>query len=478
MNAIEMRHHLDWMYPVEAAANVSYYRGDHWQGSAGWIGPLPPGNAANYAERLNELRRLFTSHNIIRQVVERHVAALLRNPPDWDIPLDQSTQDALLGFWDRVDAGRRLGEALAYALTAAFPDRTTLEQISGRGYLRLYVPQRWTQGGRLIPGTVQDWLSRIVLEAPHPRQAVLYRDPETEQSVGYYTWQKSPTARERWGEVVQLEGDTTLIQVYLNDIPVADPAQLSLGGRLTHYQLETPLLITEQIRSLQRGINLTLTQMHRNAIQAGYPMYAISNANLDPSQPLTLGPGRVVTLNGLAVQDSMGNFAGYTSPTIQRFDPIPPDALTATIDHDIRLILTEVRQLHVLLYADSTASGEARIQALTDFAASLAASKLALEHAIRWLLETTLALAYALSGQTYPEPQITATLRPYLGDVPADKQAQAIALYNAGLLSRETAIQWVGIEEPEVELERIQREKQQEITPAPPTPAELANLEL
>lgn len=478
MNAIEMRLYLSRMYPPEAAMNVAYYHGDHWQGGAGWIGPLPPSSAANYAERLNELRRLFTSHNIIRQVVERHTAALLRNPPDWDIPLDQPTQDALLAFWDRTDAGRRLGEALAYALTSAFPDPRTLEPISGRGYLRLYIPQRWTQGGRLIPGTVQDWLERIVLEAPHPRQAVLYHDPETDRNVGYYTWQKSLTARERWGETVQLEDDTTLIQVYLNDVPFAKPARLELGGRLTHYQLETPLLITEQIRSLQQGINLTLTQMHRNAIQAGYPMYAIGNANLDPSQPLTLGPGRVVTLNGLAVQDSMGNFAGYTSPTLQRFDPVPPDALTATIDHDIRLILTEARQLHVLLYADSTASGEARIQALTDFAMSLAASKLALEHAIRWTLETTLALAYALSGQPYPEPKITATLRPYLGDVPADKQAQAIALYNAGLLSRETAMQWVGVEEPEMELERIQQEKQREITPAPPSPAELANLEL
>jgi hypothetical protein len=123
-------------------------------------------------------------------------------------------------------------------------------------------------------------------------------------------------------------------------------------------------------------------------------------------------------------------------------------------------MLEETQHLHAIIAGDAAASGESRRQARADFVGSLADTTTQIERAGRWLLETLLAMASAFANQPGRYESLRATLDCQIdaGPMTADDQ-QAIRDNNeAGLLSDETAMTMLGIEDVAAERQRIASE--------------------
>src|SRR5690242_19683550 len=61
------------------------YGGDHWDRGYGYIGPLPVEDDPNQSMIMQTLKRQFTPRNVIKEVVDRAVDALVGRSPDYQI---------------------------------------------------------------------------------------------------------------------------------------------------------------------------------------------------------------------------------------------------------------------------------------------------------------------------------------------------------------------------------------------------------
>src|SRR6185503_16777747 len=69
------------------------YKGDHWQGGWGWAGPMVGQDHPEYQRLWGEIMKMFTSRNIIRDVVETHVNGVLGRPMRWSLVPVRATKD-------------------------------------------------------------------------------------------------------------------------------------------------------------------------------------------------------------------------------------------------------------------------------------------------------------------------------------------------------------------------------------------------
>lgn len=207
-----------------------FYEGDHWQAGEAWTG-LRPAKDDNSREIYIRLRRLFTSKNVVKEIVRRHRGAVLGTSPNWTLTPTEA-RGRLRRFLDaslrrvrralkiaepepepepqpqpqnqpppaRTDEQRveRLAEIDA-ALVAWWDGRSAHDKLrqavtkllyAGRGSLRLFVPP-----GRIDPQTgqpkrpvrtLEDALDLIHVMSPDVEQCRVHTDPETQDQVGVY----------------------------------------------------------------------------------------------------------------------------------------------------------------------------------------------------------------------------------------------------------------------------------------------------
>ena len=221
-------------------------------------------------------------------------------------------------------------------------------------------------------------------------------------------------------------------------------------------------------------LNLAKTMLARNVVLGGFLERIILNAQLPgeyvedattkkktfvPS-PLKTGAGTTNVLAGLPVSDATGRVTGYATPTVMYRDPVPVTTFNDTADAAYQGMLEEVHQLHAAIAGDATASGESRRQARADFEASLGATISEVEAAGRWLLETALAMAAAFANQPgrFDSLRATFTCRVDSGPISADEQKETRENVAAGLLSKETGMVRVGIDDTDAEKAKIAAE--------------------
>lgn len=471
--------------PAWLIANAAYYAGDHWQQGNAWSGPIPPEGHALYQKTLLEIKRAFTSKNAVAETTDRHRDAVIGVEPAWSLtprrplaegegptPDEQALIDeaeaALTTWWDERGALDTLQEAVAVLLYAA------------RSPLRLYVPsgllEEREDGSMAVPvGALEESLERIWFEAPDVRSCAVHTDDDTKAKIGVFLFEQEDV---RKAELCYLDGGATVICIVGGE--TEQESRLDLGGRLTIYEIDRALLITEQVRQSQNLLNLALTMLQRNVIQGGFLERTFFNTQMpgkyadDPTtgertfepDPLHVGPGVTSFFAAIEYEDTDGK-KQFLNPSVVYRDPVTIDTFTGTRDHAYRNILEETRQLYALLTGDAQASGESRKQALVDFEASLRKTKTQTERALRWLLETVLAMAAQFSGQPgrFAGLRVDAECRLDLGPVSAYDQESAIKLRDAGFISTETGMSRVGVDDVDAEKTRIAAEQ-----PVPPPP--------
>lgn len=476
-------------------ANRLFYMGDHWQGAAGWAGPMLNDRHELYRQTIIEIQRAFVSKNAIAEVVNRHVGGVAGREPMWSLTVRRSLAEgekpspeeqrlidegeSLLTTWWDGQQGVVSSEDELVGAHKALQTAVATMLLSRRGLLRLFVPPgQLDENGQVRREALEQSIKKIFVHHPEPAQAAVVVDKAQMARLGCYVYEEQ---KKQKGELTYLDQGRTVVRIISegDDAPGVGGV-LDLNGRLTMYEMRRPLLITEQVQQLQRGVNLALTMLQRNVVQAGFLERTFFNTQLpgkevpDPDnpgqtkfvpQPLHVGAGVTNFLSGVTSEDSEGNVQVLTPSVVYR-DPVAVDTFVATREAMYRSLLEEVQQLHALISGDATASGESRKQARGDYEGSLLLTKSEVNAALRWLLETVLAMAAVFSGQPgrFAGLRVNAEARVNLGPMAADDQKMIMDQVDKGLLSKETGRSKLGVEDTEAEAERVASEAQGEKT--------------
>lgn len=482
--------------PQWAEENLAFYKGDHWQAGMGWSGPMLDSTDANYARTMERIGNGFVSVNAIGEIVDRHVGGLLGRTPNFytavrrplatgeDVTADEQTlideADALLAGWWNGQRGVMpdddQGIRVCTPLEVAKRFCTNL-LLARRASLRLFlspgaIGADEETGQPAVPKlTAEEALANLYLQQPEPGQAGVYINQKTLRPAGVFRYE-DPETGEEFVEFCYLSatgtpGQTTIgrpgetvIKVFGREGAGESAATLDLGGRLTIYEAQRPELVDDSIRRAQRALNKAKTMGSRNLDQGGFLERLFMNAQMpgtwnDDMSEFTpaafqVGAGTANFLVGIPITDEQGRVTGYTTPTPYWKDPVPTTVFEQAAGGFYRDILGMADQTYALIAGDATSSGESRIQAKDDYRRSLLTTKGQIDAAVRWVLETVLAMAAVFAGTPgrYAGLQVVADSQIDLGVLSAGEFGRVIAAHGANLLSRETAMRRIGVESP------------------------------
>lgn len=478
--------------PSGYAANKRLYAGDAWLDGLGWLGPRPSAGEADAASVLLEIRRAFVSKNAVKEVVNRHRGGVIGQEPQWKLTvrraLGKVTEVQDDGTTKEVDeqpteAEQALIAEAEAALTEWWDERgahgelkraTVAVLLAHRGLLRLFVPPGLLINGSVPRADLTTSMGRVYLHAPDPTQATVTTDAATQQQAGIYVYadEEADKQKNERAELVYLDDlGRTVIRILGGEQEDA-AAPLDLGGHLTIYELERDALITPQVRQLQALLNMALTMLARNSVLGGFLERILLNVQLPGHyegegldrrfipDTFRVGAGTTNALMGATYTDEQG-MTRMASPSVVYRDPVPVVTFVDTKREAYMGILEETDQLHALISGDATASGESRKQARADFKTSLLDTQAELNQAGRWLLETVLAMGAAFSGQPgrFAELRAVFECRLDTGPISSDDQREVRENVKAGLLSEETGMAEIGVQDVDAEKAKIAEER-------------------
>jgi hypothetical protein len=488
--------------PSFAISATDFYSGDHWQSSRGFIGQLPPSKLPGSAQIKADIEAAFVSENVIKEVVNTHVGGILGREPSWSfLPAaaqttadrDQETGDTLTPWWNKRKALKDLQKALRIAL------------CEGIAVRRLFLPrvingQPVTPGTRVTARDLATALDSIYFETTTADRGGVFTDPDTQQQIGVFLYEEHDANGDVSANCAELSflnanGDTVCRIVRDKGDPT-DVGVYELGGHLLVYQIELEQMISEQVQSSQRSLNLAHTMMMRNVNLAGHRGVTVTNAQ--PPLPATdkvsvseattkvagrfpgtfkAGTGAVNFLMGVPIYSEDGEtIVGYTNPNVNVMEPVAVDSFQKTIAEEKQAIYSQCHQRHVMIVDKADTSGRAREVARKEYERSLKASKVELDACGRWQLEVALRLAGQMINQSAKYLKLRADFNCLIdAGLPDPAFIQQVLVMRAPggqrlqpIISDETARNLCGVEDAAAELARIQNEALQ--PPADPTP--------
>lgn len=466
----------------EQQATLDFLDGDHWQQGRAWVGP-PDADILNRVKILEQkIRPIFVSKNIVKEIVEAHRDAVIGQEPDWS----GATREALPQGQEPGRQAQALIDKATMLLTewwdakhiqGALQDATTNLLATGRGELRLVVPPGYiAENGTPLPGNLNEWMGRIFLEAPDIDNVGFIEDENTRQQAAVFAIDKDGEKRV---EVCFVDANSkTIIRKWIGEQEQTE-GSVDINGNLLIFEMQRETLVTEQIRQNQALFNTTLTMRTRNVGVGGFPERTFLNARppshleRDPDDAgkqievfddFKVGPGVTNFVVGNTIEDENGNARTISNASVSYRDPVKVDTFEATEKAAYQNILEEARQLHRLIARDATASGESRVQARADFVTSLRDTKTQVDAAGRWILETALALAAALSNSKDNFKSIRFRFESELdtGPLSADER-RLIREETEGdkpLRSVKSAIKLLGTDDPQAMIDEILSERE------------------
>lgn len=503
---------------AEHKANTGFYSGNHWQKGEGWIGEKPSVMLEGFASAaigLEKIRLGFVSENVIAEADDRHVAGILGREVNFDfvpealfrlrrkkVPdlpekgsvAEQADED-LTSWWNEDRPKDKLKEALLIALNE---ERASLRFIIPRGL-------RDEKGEIPIQPTIPDALNFLFVDVVPSDKCGVFVDPETQRKFSVYFYESNSSASQtsdlndgyRYNgeessfpqnskssvlEISWVENGLTNLQIISDDPNLAQERfTCDLGGRLWMYELRRKPLITEQVRSIQRALNLALTMEMRNVNMAGSreryflnvqrPTETVqvrdateSSGYREETRPLPglpVGAGASPFLNGVLIKNEKGETIDRADPNVSITEPVDVTTFVQTHDQYYAAILSQCQQIHVLISKDATASGRSREQARAEFESSLRLSKEVVDDAGRWMLETALRLASHLCNQTATYAGLRCDFNAIIqtGQISPEERTANRDDVKAGLLSKETSMSRAGVEDTNAEKKLIAGDK-------------------
>jgi len=476
---------LEGRYSEQAQTNLDFLNGNHFGGDDGtyWVGPRRTAQDVLYRESMAEIQRTFVSHNVVAEVTNRHVNGVLSRELHWgfvpDRPLKETTsinpdtgqetkerekptpaeqtlideaQAALMRWWEMRSVSQILQQALAGGLSIM------------RSPLRIYVPPGLlSEGGTLhaddlIMAMEFIWLQFLGFDEDALQfiipTATVYTDKKTRKDIGVFSYKEDEATIL---EVTYLdELGNTVIRTMDDKGDTQPPIVIPLKKRLTMFEMQRFALISQQIISQQKALNMTLTMKQRNAVQGGFLERVLMNVKVpgstDPEtgeftpDPLYVGAGTTNLFQSETFTDTEGKTFVLPGSVTYR-DPVAANTFIETENSQYTGMLQETHQLHYTLASEGSVSGESRKQARDSFQKDLLYSASKVETLTRWVLETVLALGANFSGA----PDRFIGLRAYVqvkvdsGPVSADDMRVAAEMRERGIWDWETAASATGV---------------------------------
>lgn len=456
---------------------IKFYEGDHWQDGNGWIGPWPAEKAApGSALAIGEIKRAFVSHNAIKETVGRQRSALLSRAIQVTVTkLQNALKDTQAG--QAGDAEAELLQSTLRAWIEREDTATAIEQavtnsiLADRSSLRFYLPPAALSGSTLRQHDLSAAHKALYLDAVPVGKAGIYVERTERTRIGLYI---DPDIG--YAEIAyRMRGDTdvTIRQLYANQ-EASKHHQVRLGWLPIYEILQGDTFVTDQMVSQQKALNLAESLFPRNAVTAGFLERVVTNSKIEGktitdedgnerfvAYPIQWGAGVTNFFTGLKTKGQNGQDS-YTTPEINYHDPVPPDTFTQTSRHHYERILGEANQLHYLIAGDATASGASRVTAMSAHVISVLRAKAIVDRALTWVVQEATAYFELLTGQPgrwTDRYKIQAEAVAEFGPISSEMIASSIAASKAKLLSRQTAMSWIGVTDPKAEEAQIGTEE-------------------
>jgi hypothetical protein len=479
---------------------------DHFQKGKEWVGP-------GDAEVNTTIEKQFAPEDAIGEVLANvsnafsepqvGVAPIVPTPEGATVSptvaaLMQEAEGLLTDWWDEQNLQEHIMSRLR---TSAW---------AGRAGLRLWVPARFMVRGadgvvRFRPAaTMAEALSYIKVVAPAPHEAMILTDPNTQERVAVYldeevVWGTDGTAKETFkraeliyldpARTVDVSAYTIIRQVYSDPKRQSTKALLPLGGYLLFAEMVADNLITEPVMRMQRQLNMMNTLVTRMGETAAFRERYIINARPQGIRyPYTegdtlydnafletddenrtwqvvptersLGAHTTTELVGLPQSNDRGDTKTYATPSVVFADPVDPKPYLEATEASRRKILRMAAQGHLGGISNAEASGIAYEQARSVFAKDLNKRRIAEEGMLRYTLSGLLALAEVICGQQgkYTR-QLRTTVDQHVNPGPRSPDLVRLDMesYDHGLLSDDTAMSRLGVEDVVAEKGRIRQ---------------------
>jgi len=463
--------------PAINESNALYAAGDHWQGGEGWSGPLPDPNSPVFDSVLGDIERVFVSRDTLKEIRLRERWALTGNAWTWVLldaegkPLAEAEAVELRAHIERWLEDKQIISTVADALEKS--GWSGDDGIPGRGLLRFYIPEERLNNGKAEAEDMGMALDLIELESPESEQGVVFVDADSGyEPAGFVEWTEEFGGDEfDRAEIVYLNDQkiTVLESLIASDAVKAGKVELNLGGRLTMYQMERPLLIDASLRSMQRFMNSSLTAFQSAVSSSGWRedyfmgvMPPGSWVETDGgqeqfvSEPFSRGPGRAHFLQARTIIDDDGSETAVGSASHSESLPVSPHLFVEAQKAMREAMLATAFQEFTSLTGLAQASGEKLQLAKGDFEAAMTDSANEMRLMARWMLETAIALAEAIMGA--PEPsgiQIPVAVIIDTGVITTEQKVQLSTLVAEKFISHHTALSEAGYQNPTAELLKL-----------------------
>lgn len=482
--------------------NRRFFQGDHWQNGEGWIGPHPEITSAHFTETMQEIANIFTSKNVVRECTTRHSLGVVGRNMQWGFTPLEEPESPTGEPNDEVQ--RKIKEAMKIVrpwlqnrkVQTLLRDAICTLLLSERAGIQLTIPPGLAEkdgDGNLViqAGSIVEALNYIYPEHPLPDNAAVISDRDTMLEAGVWQYTTGPdetsdTPTQGAGEstvgteeeeqyvaicFVDERGET-VIRVFEEDglDPIMETA-LPMGGRIPMFEMRRSALITLQVQQGQRALNLAESMIPRTSVTAGFLERLLTDIQLpgEPEKdakgnetgrwiekPFYVGAGTTGFLQSTEFMDEEGKVRRAAGKVTYR-EPIAPTGAITASDKHYRSILDETGQLHVVMAGDSNPSGTSRLNARIEYLATLQLTQGEVESAFRFIVDTALAMAEAMSEKV---GYFTSVIRTQVACrldagplLPAERQAIEASIGKT--ISRETAMMLVGIEDVDAELARM-----------------------
>jgi hypothetical protein len=447
--------------------NWDYYCGDTFRF---WTGPKPSEGDTHSEAILKQIEAGYISNNLIKECVDRNVAAMVGMMPHWFLyagndvnssersPQITDAEKVLQTWLDQmlqhiaVQDTDEEANPLAMAVTQML--------VTGTGYLRLYQPKRYKGM------TNAKLYQRIRLHCPPLGSVRVDRDDDGEIEQIAYTYKGGTEIQSLDPRTGKLTFTVTSV-AEKKDEAVTESWEADFNGRWTIYELRSPAIINKDIKRLQNAINKALTMLGRNLDLAGFLERVITNAQTpgewveDQTRPgkqrfvpdekgLQLGPGKTTFLSGIKLKDG-----SYLTPGVTYRDPIDITTFEKSVALFAARLYLAFNQGHILASADGTISGISRVQLRQDANLSLDRPAPVIQNAFANILEVVLRFVEPVK---YKNTFATVKLRKGINYVTPEETAETRTNYQARLISRTTAMSKLGIENPDAEAALIDEE--------------------
>ncbi len=483
--------------------NRKFFQGDHWQNGDGWIGPHPEMSNPAFADTMQEIANIFTSKNVIRETTMRHALGVVGRNMQWGFtslePSDDPNEELPPEIQTKIKEAMKIVRPWLQSrkISTLLRDAICTLLLSERAGIQLVIPpglaEKDENGNLAIKaGSIQEALNYIYPEHPLPDNATVIQDRDTKQEAGLWRYssgkdETDDTLAQGVGESVLGDEDETdyvaicfidernetVIRVFSED-DLLEPAMestLPMGGRIPMFEMRRMALATLQVQQGQRALNLAESMIPRVSVTAGFIERLLIDAQMpgepeldgdgNPTgrwieKPFYVGAGTTNFLQSSEFMNEKGEVVRANGKAVFR-EPFDPSGAITASDKHYRSILDETGQLHVVMAGDSNPSGTSRLNARIEYLSTLQLTQGEVEAAFRFIVDTALAMAEAMSDKVgYFTSVIRTQVACRLDAGPLQPaERQAIELSIGKTISQETAMMLVGIEDVDAERARM-----------------------